>query len=212
MIRRIAIPLMLLSSCATPVPPPPEPTYTSVGVDMQQAAMLSGNPLITWQVADESVRAACFAFLNGAASQQTSLALGSLGVGAVGAGMTLAFPLAGLGASLAQTLLAGLSASGYVPTTADAIMVENYLNAYETAANAVPPTSNPMAVSWAVDEWYHCSPGGMKELEAQAKITAQMSFQVPYQPLLLRDAPMAPAPRRPIIRVNPNPAPPMVGP
>jgi len=209
--RLIPMLTLLLAGCAgTTLTPPPQPTYTTVAAEITQQAAITADPVTTWQVADGGVRAACFAYLNSAAAQQTNLGLAGIGVGAVGAGLSLVNPLAGLGASLGQTLLAGLSSSGYVPTTADAILVENYLNTYEAGTAALPPTSNAMAVSWAVDEWYHCSAGGIAELGMQAKTSAQLGLQqsapAAITPLSLFATPVA-APRRPVIVVNPQPSP-----
>src|SRR5271157_5064795 len=208
--RLIPILTLLLADCAgTTLTPPPQPTYTTVAAEIAQQAAITADPVTTWQVADGGVRAACFAYLNSAAAQQTNLGLAGIGVGAVGAGLSLVNPLAGLGASLGQTLLAGLSSSGYVPTTSDAILVENYLNTYEAGAAASPATSNAMAVSWAVDEWYHCSAGGIAELGMQAKTSAQLDLQPSTRVVTPSQftTPVARGPQRPVVVVNPPPAP-----
>jgi hypothetical protein len=104
----LALPL-LLAACANDLTEPAQPTGPGVEAAYTQLLTLqdaNGNPLppaTTWTVADGSVRAACHAYLNGAAKKQTTLSLGSIGLGAVGAGMSLVNPLAGVAASLGQT-------------------------------------------------------------------------------------------------------------
>jgi hypothetical protein len=153
--------------------PPTQPTPTSIQAVNVELAALTSDPVTTWQVGDYAVRMACHAWLDAAAVQNARSAQVGIGIGALGAGLSMINPLAGVAASLGQTLLTGLQAAGPTPSAGAAALVVNALNAYESAAGT--PSSVPAALSWVDDEWYLCSPAGVAQLEMTAATTAQVS-------------------------------------
>jgi hypothetical protein len=202
--------LALLGGCATTTQTVPQPSPTSIQVANVQLATLTysdGSPLQpvdAWQIGDYSVRAACHAYLNSAAAQQTNLNLVGMGVGVIGAGASIYNPLAGVASSLVQTLINAYSSSGPVPTTADAIIIEGAMDAYEAAAVMAPPTSVASAVSYVDDLWFNCAAGGAAILELKAKMTAQIGSNMSQLPSAAASyrASMPMPSRRPTITVN----------
>jgi hypothetical protein len=179
MIKSLSLLSLWLGGCNGLTPPPQikPPDIQIASVAIAGLINADGSPLTgtqVWQIGDYAVRTACHLYLNGAAAQQSTLLLGSTGVGVVGAGLSLVNPLAGVASSLVQTLIAAYSTSGPVPTTADAILIENYLDTYE--AGVTGPLTPALAMSMVDDEWYHCSAGGIAVMVMQAKTTAQLGL------------------------------------
>jgi hypothetical protein len=202
-IRRIS-PLVFLACVACTgqqLAPPAQVDPKAIQLVNEQLAMITSDPATTWLVGDYAVRTACHAYLNGAASQQSNMSLAGTAIGVAGAGLSIVNPLAGVASSLVQTLISAYSNSGPVPTTADAILIENYLDTYEVGVALAPPMSQALAMSEVDDEWYHCSPGGIAVMAMQAKTTAQLSVIGPTAALSAR-AVRAAVPTRPVVTIN----------
>jgi len=213
-VKRIVGLCLLLGGCATaPLQPPPQPTPLYLqNVNMQLATLVhsDGTPLSgieTWRIGVYAVRSACHVYLNASASQQKDLSLLGMGTGALGAGLSIMNPLAGLASSLTQTLLTAYSTSGPAPTTADAILIENSMAALETYVNMLPPASREDVVTLVDDYWFLCSPGGVAITKLKAMTSAQIGVSVNGQLV----SPQATGYRgRPVIVVNPPPIEPSV--
>jgi hypothetical protein len=197
-----ALPL-LVAGCASSLTPPAQPTPASIESEIASLATITADPLTVWETGNYAVRAACLAYLNSAAAQQTSISLGSSAVGIAGAGASVANPLGGVAASLVQSFLSALSSSGTVPTTGDAVLIMGALSAYETGVSASPPASIPMAISYVDDLWFNCAPGGAAILAMKAKTSAQIGIASPPAAAFSSRG-LAVLPRRPVITVNGN--------
>jgi hypothetical protein len=202
----IAVPLLAIAGCSSmgSLSPPTQPTPASIQEVNVQLAALTSDPVTTWQVGDYAVRLACHAWLDAAAVQNARSAQANVGLGVLGAGLSIVNPLAGVAASLGQTLLTSLQAAGPTPSAGAAALVVNALDAYEGAAGT--PSSVPAALSWVDDEWYLCSPAGVAHLEMTASITAQVgtvgsALTVPGTSSYFA-ARAAPLSTRPVVTIN----------
>lgn len=172
-----------LSACAG-LTPPVQPTPASINNTVQQLSAITASPTVAWQAVDYAVRASCHAYLNGAATRNSDLALasGGLGLGGIGAmgflsngGNVPGALAAGAVTTLGQNFLNLFQQSGPTPSVGDSILVGDALDKYEANVELNPPASVAMAASFGDDEWFLCSWGGIQELRQKAEMTAQVS-------------------------------------
>lgn len=198
--------ILALSGCAgQQVTAPAQPTPASIQTANTQLAAITSDPATTWRVGDYAVRQACHAYLNSAAQQSANLNLASVGVGVVGAGMSVVNPLAGVASTVVQSLISAFNASGAIPYTPEtSTIIMNSLNAEEAGVEMAPPTDQATALSLTDDLWFLCSPGGYAMTAAQAISTAQIGVAgTSASPAQFRsNAGAAPRFSRPVITVN----------
>jgi hypothetical protein len=165
---------MMLVGCANQqLQPPTQPTPASIGTTIAGLGALPSDPAVIWADGDYAVRAGCHAYLNTAAMKAAGMAQLGIGAGALGAGLSVINPLAGVASSLFQTTLSGYGAAAALPyTTETATIIESAFDAYE--ASAPVPTSVGQAMSMVDYLWYLCSPAGYQILVSKAISTAQV--------------------------------------
>lgn len=168
--------VLALSACAgQQLTPPPQPTAAYVEAALTDLAQIQGTPLQVWRAGNGAVRAACYAYLNQAASRNASISFGSSAAGVLGAGLSVVNPLAGVASSLVQTLLTAFQSSGAIPyTTETSTIIVNAMNAEEDAVEASPPADAAQALSYVNDQWFNCSAGGYQILVTKSIATAQI--------------------------------------
>jgi hypothetical protein len=177
--RRIAaVPsiFLALAGCAgQQLTPPPQPSAAYVEAATLDLAQVKGSPLEAWRAGNGAVRAACYAYLNQAASRSASIGLAGSAAGVIGAGLSVVNPLAGVASSLVQTLLTAFQSSGAIPyTTETSTIIVSALNAEEDAVEASPPADAAQAVSYIMDQWFNCTAGGYQILVTKSIATAQI--------------------------------------
>lgn len=188
-----------LASCASQLTPPSQPSPASIASTQTALAAITGDPVSAWEAGDYAVRAACHAYLNEMASREANIslaggALGIAGPAASGFLLTGGNPVGAVAASafaaLGQSLLAQYNSSGAIPyTTATAGIIENAIDAYEAAIDALPPATIAEAASYVDDEWFTCSPGGYAMLVTKAIGTAQVTAAPATPPAAMSASP-----------------------
>jgi hypothetical protein len=197
--------LLELSGCAGQQPtPPPQPTATYVEAALADLAQINATPLEAWRAGNGAVRAACYAYLNQAATRNASIGLGSSAAGVLGAGLSVVNPLAGVASSLFQTFLTALQSSGAIPyTTETSTIIVSALNAEESAVEASPPVDVAQAISYVEDQWFNCTAGWYQILVTKSIATAQIgTTSSPSFSSFQSRAVGAPIAGRPAITVN----------
>jgi hypothetical protein len=193
-------PLLLVGCSSMQLTPPAQPTPAAINTAISQMALITADPATVWEVGDYEVRASCHAYLNSAATKAAQVSQASAGAGALGAGLSIVNPLAGVASSLFQSFLSSYQAAGALPYTSETTtIISKALDDYGAQVSVALPSSTATAMSYIDDEWFMCSPGGYAELVAAAISTANIGGSS-----VGPNAPLIAAPRRPGVTVNGN--------